>query len=375
MKILYVTPGQIPSQAANSVHVMKMAQAFAANGQDVTLAYASTANVSKEEIYSHYNVDQTFSLCRFSLNSGPLSRFYFSLRIAIKAKTKNFNFVFSRCIPSSYFSLLFGNLSFLEIHESPNAFNKIARFMFERIIRHKNFLGLIVISASLEKHVLEITNLSPNKVLTLHDGADIHEDLKPEEFEYGTGYDCQIGYTGHLYKGRGIENIIYLAKELPDCFFHIIGGRTEDIYFWTEQAGHLKNIHFYGHLPHARISRYTAAFDILLAPYQRKVSVSGNKGDTAAWMSPLKIFEYMSAGKPIICSDISVLKEVMNDQKNCLLCPPEDFLAWKESVQLLRNDTNLSFRLGNTAKKDLIEKYTWTARAKKILNYYINFLK
>ncbi len=372
MKILYVSSGQVPSQAANSVHVMKMAQAFAANGQKVALAAASSGNVSEKEIYAHYNVSNIFSLYRIKLNSGFLSRFWFSLLVALKSRVGKFDFVFSRCIPSAYFALLSGKPAFLEVHESPDAFNKFARFMFDCAIQHKKFLGLIVISDSLKKHVQDLTNLSPQKILTLHDGADFYENLEPVKLEYGRDYNYHIGYTGHLYKGRGIDIIIYLAKELPDCFFHVIGGRAEDIDFWVQQSHHLKNIHFYGHLPHAEISKYTAAFDILLAPYQKKVSVAGNKGDTALWMSPLKIFEYMSAGRAIVCSDIPVLKEVMRDGENCLLCPPEDFAAWKNTISILRTDPDLASRLGNAARNDLIEKYTWTARAKEILSFYLS---
>ncbi len=370
MKILYVTPGQIPSQAANSVHVMKMAQAFAVNGHEVTLAASTSENMPAQDIYKYYNVRQIFSLYRVKSNNKFLARFYFSFLVAVKSWSGKFDFVFSRCIPSAYFSLLSGKPTFFEIHESPKAFNKIARSMFNQIVRHKKFLGLIVITDSLKNHVLDITGLSPQKILTLHDGADSYNDLQPAELKHGSEHDCQIGYTGHLYQGRGIENIIYLANELPDCFFHVIGGRTEDVDFWNAKASHLPNIHFYGHFPHAKVSEYTASIDILLAPYQKKVSVAGNKGDTSAWMSPLKIFEYMSAGRPMICSDIPVLKEVLEDRKNCLLCPPEDLSAWKNAVMLLRNDKDLSSRLGNAARCDLLEKYTWTARAKKILEYY-----
>ena len=107
--------------------------------------------------------------------------------------------------------------------------------------------------------------------------------------------------------------------------------------------------------------------DVLLAPYQQKVIV-GNGKNTADRMSPLKIFEYMAAGKPIICSDLPVLHEVLEHNVNALLCSPDNVDEWFETINKIRNNKELALRIGNKAKEIFLEKYTWKIRAQNVLN-------
>ena len=69
------------------------------------------------------------------------------------------------------------------------------------------------------------------------------------------------------------------------------------------------NVELAGYLPHGEVASFLAACDVLLAPYQRQVSIASGF-DTARWMSPLKIFEYMAAGRLVLCSDLPALREV-----------------------------------------------------------------
>jgi glycosyltransferase involved in cell wall biosynthesis len=82
-------------------------------------------------------------------------------------------------------------------------------------------------------------------------------------------------------------------------------------------------------------------------------------------MSPLKIFEYMSSKKPIIASDLSVLREVLNDE-NSMLVPPDDVTAWKEAIISL-SDAVKRKKLADQAFLDLINHYTWKKRSEKII--------
>jgi glycosyltransferase involved in cell wall biosynthesis len=369
MKLLYVTPGPIPSQAANSVHVMKMAQAFTERGCDVTLSFSSNSLETDGEIFKKYAIKSPFKLYRVKIFPF-ISRLYFSFKSALFAKESNFNLVFSRCIPTAFISGILGVPFFLEIHDSPNSLGRAARFMFNRSIRSERLCGLVVISNALKDHILDMTGLHNEQILVLHDGADNSENITPSKLPRGQGYSFNAGYTGHLYEGRGIEVIVYLAEIFPDAFFHIIGGREEDVKQWLGKTKGMDNICFYGHVPHNEVASFLLSFDVLLAPYQKKVAVAGNRGDTSRWMSPLKIFEYMASGKPIISSDIPVLKEVLHHRDNAFLCPPEDWDAWKETFSFLRENPGFAKHLGESARRALEEKYTWNARAAQILEYY-----
>jgi glycosyltransferase involved in cell wall biosynthesis len=84
-------------------------------------------------------------------------------------------------------------------------------------------------------------------------------------------------------------------------------------------------------------------------------------------MSPLKLFEYMASGKPILASDLPVLREILTDGVNCKLASPDDPSEWVKALELLVQDRAYAMKLGDVAKKELIEKYTWKCRAQKVL--------
>ena len=111
-------------------------------------------------------------------------------------------------------------------------------------------------------------------------------------------------------------------QEIDFHDFHIIGGDDKDLDFWKSRNKQ-KNVIFHGYKINSEISELLIQFDILIAPYQYKVFIN-NGLNTASWMSPLKIFEYMSAGKPIVSSKLNVLKEVLTHNYNALLVKPDD---------------------------------------------------
>jgi len=81
----------------------------------------------------------------------------------------------------------------------------------------------------------------------------------------------------------------------------------------------------------------------------------------------LKIFEYMALGKAIVCSDLPVLREVLTDQRNALLVPPEDVTAWVAAIHRLQADESLRQRLGDAARNDFLAQYSWQMRAQKVI--------
>ena len=107
--------------------------------------------------------------------------------------------------------------------------------------------------------------------------------------------------------------------------------------------------------------------DVLIAPYQKKVTIQDGF-NTEKWMSPLKVFEYMNSRKPIICSNISVLREVLEDGNNCLLCEPDDINEWIQCLEDLKSDYALREKIAKNAASDLKNKFSWEVRAKKILD-------
>jgi glycosyltransferase involved in cell wall biosynthesis len=101
-----------------------------------------------------------------------------------------------------------------------------------------------------------------------------------------------------------------------------------------------------------------------LLPNQSKVEGSGG-GDIARWTSPLKMFEYMAAGRPIVASDLPVLREVLDDEI-AELVPPGDLDAMARAIQRLANDPTRRASMGAEAQRRA-ERYSWRGRVRLCL--------
>ncbi len=227
-------------------------------------------------------------------------------------------------------------------------------------------MRLVVISDALKKRVSE--RFGDKKILVAHDGADIIDEnrLNSSLASWpGRKGTIKVGYIGNLYPGRGIEIIYSLAESFKELDFYIIGGSDKDISRWKSKTLP-DNLFFQGFLPHRIIVSLLKELDILLMPYQKKVGVPG-MNDTSLWMSPIKMFEYMSSGKAIISSDHGVLKEVLRHGENALLVAPDNIEEWKTALQRLILEPGLREGLGRQALNDLQEHYTWGKRAVRVL--------
>lgn len=371
MKIVYIAASPVPSGAANSVHVMKMCQALSRVGHEVSLI-APEYNRAQEtkpegDIYARYGISDPFPILR----TPRLRPAVLGVRAHLAAARWHLwrmtpDLVYTRCLRAADMASRAGYQVIFERHDTYLNQKAATRALFESLMARNNVRALVVISQALKDHLLEHFKIPAEKILVFHDGADsMPESPVSAPFEKKPGR-LAGGYIGHLYRGRGIDVIGAVARMRPEVDFHIVGGRVEDLAEWKKELSDVGNLHFHGHVPHSETTRFLAAFDFVMAPYQRKIAtVDGS--DTSGWMSPLKIFEYMSSGKPVLCSDLPVLREVLEDGRTALLCPPDDPKAWSAAIGRLESDPDLARRLGTAAQTEFSVKYTWQARARDIL--------
>lgn len=128
----------------------------------------------------------------------------------------------------------------------------------------------------------------------------------------------------------------------------------------------LANIEFTGMVPHARVPELLAKADILLAPYGRNVIVSDGRIEVAKWMSPLKLFEYMALARPIVASDLPVLREVLDDGFNARMARPDDAEDWERVIAGLLADPEGASAMAARAREEIETKYSWRHRARAI---------
>jgi len=362
MKIIYITPSGIPSKQANTIQVMKMCEALSQDGHQVKLLCPAQSRETVEDVFEYYDVENIFEIRRLPWK--PFKGYQFTVLASFSAYLSDADLVYGRSIAGCYFSALLGLNVVYESHVPADDIRPITNQMFKLLVGSEKLVSLIVITEALKEYytsrydINERIHVAPDAA-SRQDGTPIDEILSRD--------NQQVGYVGHLYQGKGIELIVSLAREVADADFHIVGGTDDDIETWRSRAEDVPNLKFHGYVPPARVGDYLASFDVVLAPYQRDVHGAGGGTNLSKWMSPLKIFEYMSAGKPIVCSDLPVLREVLTDGENALLCNPDSIVEWREALCELRRNDALRDQLITNGKIDFEEKYSYHARAQKII--------
>lgn len=369
MRILYISKSIIPSRSANSINVMKMCQAFNDNGHEVVLLAPDLKDKYEKninDIYDYYGVKKNFKIKKLWHPNLKGGAFLYILAIFFYLiLNKKFDLVYGRFLHGIYVATILKHNVIYESHAPSFDGENHRLIVFKKLIKSKYFKKLVVISKALKNMYLDNGYLTNSKIQVAHDGADEVENFDQTIELLGLKDNLKVGYVGHLYKGKGMEIIASMANKLDEnTEIHVIGGLEKDIQFWKNKINN-KNIYFYGYISHKQVSNYINALDICLLPNQKIVYAHGSDLSNITlnisdFTSPLKLFEYMSHKKPIIASDLPVIREVLNE-KNSILVKCDDVDEWMSSIKKLKN-YNYRETISNQALNDF-HSYSWKNRA------------
>jgi glycosyltransferase involved in cell wall biosynthesis len=172
-----------------------------------------------------------------------------------------------------------------------------------------------------------------------------------------------VAYAGHLYPWKGVETLLGALAAAPGLRGRVIGGHPSepDLARLRQFAANLglgERVEFTGMKAPGEVAALLREADMLVLP-NRATSVS------ASYTSPLKLFEYLAAGRPIVASDLPALREILRDRENAWLVPPDDTAALAAALETLARDKGLAVRLAKTAF-DSAAAYSWDARAERL---------
>jgi glycosyltransferase involved in cell wall biosynthesis len=312
------------------MQTMKMAQALTVTAPE-TLAIVAAGDGTADEavLKSIYGVTQLPEISRLP-RTGRFGIHLFNLRAALLARRRRAGLVLSRSIGAAAIAARLGLPTVFESHAPPSG---AERGYWSALIGSNNFRRLVVISDALrELMATDFPVASHTDVVVAHDGVDISQfasmsNARSAKLIAGRNPDRPVaGYAGHLYGGRGIEIILSCAAKLPHWDFVIAGGTDTDANKLRGDVDrmNLANVKVLGFVPNAALPGRLAIADVLLMPYQPSVMTSGGTLDTARWMSPLKMFEYMAMNRAIVASDLAVLREVLDATKARLVAPGDN---------------------------------------------------
>lgn len=359
-RIAYVHNYFIPSRAASTFHITKMCQALVQEGYPTTL-FAYQSDLPVASIPHHYGLRASFDVVLMR-PFRPLRGHDVAFRVARRIKRAGFLLVFSRALVSALWTARLGIPTIYETHLPPG--KRLGQYYLGWLLRQHTFKKLVVIGDILKAIHLERYPglLSPEQIIIEPDAVDLERFAElptPTEARHHLGLPEQftVGYAGNMYRGRGIELLMELAERLPDVQFLLAG----------EHHNHSgpSNARFLCFVPNAELPTVLAACEILLMPYQQQVEVQGTAISTHAWMSPMKMFEYMAAERLIISSDLPSLRQVLNEQ-NAVLCDPTAAEQWEATIQRAQDNPTWAAQLARQARQD-VQAYTWRGRVRRIM--------
>jgi glycosyltransferase involved in cell wall biosynthesis len=229
--------------------------------------------------------------------------------------------------------------------------------------------AVLAVSAPLRDYAVSL-GANPDRVYVVPNGVD------PELFRPGTpdpevsrrwalGDDPILGFVGGLRPWHGVEVLPALLDRLvhrhSDLRLVIVGdgplrGELERD---MRERGLARSAVFTGWLPHEEVAAVIRRFDVALAPYPRP------KHDF--YFSPLKLFEYMACGVPVVAARLGQIEEVVRDGETGLLYPPDEPEALTTACDRLLTTPNLRHRLGSAAAKEVHGRYTWDHNAERVV--------
>jgi glycosyltransferase involved in cell wall biosynthesis len=374
MKIVCIAASFVPSTTANSIQVVKAAHALAVLGHDVILIVPGEKSVPWEALKDLYGLQVPFEV-RWLRENLAFRRYDFAFKAAALSRKLAPTLVYTWMLQAAVLLLWRRMPVILELHDRvTGSFGPwLFRRFWQSAVPHRLLTNTDALWRVLQKtyHLTEeagMVQIAPNGVELDRFQNQPSAEAARETLALPSQFTA--GYTGHFYAGRGMNLMYALAKTCPEIHFLWVGGQPADVLHWQNQikAQGLGNITLTGFVDNAVLPQYQAAADVLLMPYGQEIAGSGG-GNSADICSPMKMFEYMAAGRAIITSDLPVIHEVL-DPSMAVFCPPGDLAAWKKAVVDLAADPQRRLALARAAQ-EAVQAYTWKRRAARALAGFV----
>ena len=374
MNIVAIAGSTVPSDTANSIQVMKACNALVQLNHHVTLIVPGAPNHSVN-LKGHYGLQTDFPIEWLTSTSRRL----FTWQSVQRARALKPDILYTWFPQSAVFGLLYKIPTVFEIHIQPTGlFGPAWHQAFAKLRGRKR---LASITRALINKLENDYNIrfKPGEIVIAPNGVDLERFASlPDPITARQTLNLiqapTVMCTGHLYAGRGADLFLALAKSIPHARFVWVGSRPEDVATWKQRAetNGTRNVTFTGFIPNQDLPLYQSAADILLMPYSRSIMGSSGTADSASVASPMKMFEYMAAGRAIVTSDLPVIREVLNE-RNAVFCDPDQLENWRIEIGALLRDETRRIELGKQARRD-VESYTWLARADRILDGFVEVM-
>lgn len=249
-------------------------------------------------------------------------------------------------------------------------FKKLSRRIEKWVFQNAD--QVVVVSEALKDYLAKM-GVEPDKIHSMQNGINC------KKFNQNYTHACElikrklklenktvVGFIGSLRKWHGVDLLIevipQLVKKYENVHFLIVGtGELEN-----EFKSHMKKkgcenfVTFTGRLHHGDIPKYIQVMDIPLMP------------NSNFYGSPMKIFEYMALGKPVVAPRLKPIQEVIEEGENGILVEPGDASSLENAIIELLKDENKRLYFGENNRRKVFAEYTWEKNAENIIQLFKN---
>lgn len=382
MKICTICDDHFPSYWTSTNQVITTASHLGRQGVDVDLMIPTMGKMllrSKERklraLCEFYGVEPTFNLKDYftvwPTNKFRIEKLTHGVLAPLVASLGKYDLVYTRHIIPVFLTLAAGGRAVFETYRLlPDEFPKTIPLL-KWVAEKDNFLG-ITTHSELSREVFIKAGVPEHKVIALHNGYD------PAEFEprlskhearelLGIPRDRFLAlYTGHMTPMKGAEIFVDMAKHAPDIDFLLIGGPTKDdverVQDYATSQG-VTNVTVSGWINPHRVPPYLYAADVLMIPPTSKPLRVHRRT-----VLPIKLFNYLAAGRVIFTPDLPDTAELLQHGVNSYRVEPDDPKTAAESLMEIAGDPLLANSLSERAFQDSMQ-YTWSERARKLKEF------
>lgn len=378
--VAIVRVGWLPTRQANGLQTISMGNAFAELGLRTTLYYIPSPYVKNDPLRFHdaqsaiilkplpravLPIRKSFKLEQWRSFPSFVHAFIWSGLVAHLVSRSKADFYFLREPMIAWWLGRRGLPTVLEIHDIPNGMERI----FISKASHQSSVKLVLaITEHLRGDLARQLGVPAEKLLTLHDGIGLDTSTYPitkgnARRKLGLPLDKPlVVYTGKLDAEKGVEVLARAAPMLRDMHIVIVGGGplADGRLQRLVREVNATNVTVVGFKSHSDVLVFQRAADVLVLPHSMKYLHS------AYYTSPLKLFEYMVAGVPIVATELPATKEVLRHGENGWLVQPDSAFALAEGVRHILADGCLASALAHQATQDA-KLYGWERRASRIV--------
>lgn len=345
-RIIYPTRARLHRHRANLIQTLRTAEAFAGLGYDVELVMAP----AKGEVAVDRRLAELGIRALPGLRFDPLLHSGLKLWPYLLARWRRLRRADAVYVRSVDLSVRLARLRVphvLEVHEVETTLARAGRLADVIAWQRAGLIRtLLPISQGAADRLLA-AGADPARVRVAPSGVAVEDFAGLAIPDVARLADPAVVHVGSLGPTRGLA--VFQALAAAGVARLILVGPVEG------DAGGLDGALRQDTVPHRDVPDWYGRGDIAVMPYQPGLA-------TAESFSPIKLFEALAAGRPVIASDMPVIREVVEHERTALLVRPDDIAGWVAAVRRIREDPELGLRLAR-AGRELARRYGWRERA------------